>query len=92
MYLYPLVPIVVTIAYAARWGGTLYYVAAMLGAFVWGSLRLAGVPALRELIVGLDKIAWGVAFFLLAMMASLAKAGLWNRWRTTRCYGPALKH
>ncbi len=85
VYLYPVVPIVVALACAARWGGQLYYAAATFGALVWGAgYGWQGYRQLRELIVGLDKIAWGGAFFLLAAILSLAKAGIWTRWCARR--------
>ena len=34
---------------------------------------------LRKVVVGLDQIAWGMLFFLLAMAISLRKAGIWPR-------------
>jgi hypothetical protein len=32
---------------------------------------------LRKVVVGLDQIAWGLLFFLLAAAISLRKAGIW---------------
>ena len=32
---------------------------------------------LRQLVVGLDQIVWGMIFFLVAMAISLRKAGIW---------------
>jgi hypothetical protein len=34
---------------------------------------------LRKVVVGLDQIAWGMIFFLIAMAISLRKAGIWPR-------------
>ena len=48
VYLYPVVPIVVASACAARWGGQLYYAAATFGALVSGAGWLAGVPATAQ--------------------------------------------
>ena len=74
VYLYPLVPIVVALAYAARWGGQLYYAAATVGTIMWGAgYGWQGYRQLAELIVGLDKIIWGVAFFLLAAWSAWPK-------------------
>ncbi len=85
VYLYPLVPIVVGLAYAARWGGSLYYAAAVAGATMWPlAYGWHGYRQWRLLIAGLDKILWGVAFFLLAAIVSLIKAGVWTRWRAWR--------
>ncbi|MFI5459502.1 MAG: hypothetical protein ACHRXM_29095 [Isosphaerales bacterium] len=33
---------------------------------------------LRRVLVGLDQIAWGMVFFLIAMAISLRKAGVWT--------------
>ncbi|MES1212948.1 MAG: hypothetical protein ABUL64_00035, partial [Singulisphaera sp.] len=85
VYLYPLLPILVSLGYAARWGGALYYAAAAVGLTLWpAGYGWQAYRQLRELFVGLDKIAWGVAFFLLAALVSLAKAGFWARLRTWR--------
>jgi hypothetical protein len=43
---------------------------------------------LRNVVVGLDQIAWGMLFFLLAMAISLRKAGLWPR--ASKGYDPLL--
>lgn len=85
VYLYPLLPITVGFAYAAMWGGSLYYAIAAAGAMMWPlTYGWHGYRQLRTLIVGLDKILWGVAFFLLAALVSLAKAGAWARLRAWR--------
>ena len=82
VHLYPLLPITVGFAYAACWGGSLYYATAAAGATLWPiTYGWHGYRHLRTLIVGLDMILWGVAFFLLAAMLSLIKAGVWSRWR-----------
>jgi hypothetical protein len=38
----------------------------------------------RKVVVGLDQIAWGMLFFLVAMAISLRKAGLWPGTVPTR--------
>jgi hypothetical protein len=43
---------------------------------------------LRKVVVGLDQIAWGMLFFLLATAISLRKAGLWPR--ASKGYDPLL--
>jgi hypothetical protein len=40
----------------------------------------------RKVVVGLDQIAWGMLFFVLAMAISLRKAGLWPR--ASKAYDP----
>jgi hypothetical protein len=85
VYLYPLLPITIGFAYAACWGGSLYYAVAAAGATMWPvAYGWQGYQQLRTLIVGLDMILWGVAFFLLAAMLSLIKAGVWSRVRSWR--------
>jgi hypothetical protein len=39
-------------------------------------IGLRGYLYARQFVAGLDRIAWGMAFFLLATLISLAKAGL----------------
>jgi hypothetical protein len=43
---------------------------------------------LRKVVVGLDQIAWGMLFFLVAMAISLRKAGIWPR--ASKAYDPLL--
>jgi hypothetical protein len=83
---------------AAAWAGTyglllrdrLYLTAA--GTSLAGWLGHSGVQTygqLRKVVVGLDQIAWGMLFFLLAMAISLRKAGIWPRASSKR-YDPLL--
>jgi hypothetical protein len=82
----------------AAWGGMfglllrdrLYLISA--GASLAGWLGHSGVQTygqLRKVVIGLDQIAWGMLFFLLAMAISLRKAGIWPRVSSKR-YDPLL--
>ncbi len=88
VFAYPLLPIGVALWYGHRYGGPMYYAAATLGtlygpsAYCW-----AGYRELRAQFDGIDKIAWGIAFFLLAAVLSLAKAGYGARLRGARAAG-----
>ncbi len=67
----------------------LYFVSAGTSLGVW--LLHSGIglyDQLRKVVVGLDQIAWGMLFFLLAMAISLRKAGLWPRG--SKAYDPLL--
>jgi hypothetical protein len=58
----------------------LYPTGAAINVAAW--LAHSGVQTysqLRKVLVGLDQIAWGMLFFLVAMAISLRKAGLWPR-------------
>ena len=78
--LYPLVPIGAAAVYGWVMGGPLYYAAAIAGVMVWvAAWGVTGYRHLQHQIAGLNRIAWGIAFFLLAAMLSLAKAGIWSR-------------
>ena len=62
-----------------------YYAAAVGSLACW--FAVAGwhvYQLLRQWISGLDQIAWGALFFVVALLISLAKAGLpqrvWDRW------------
>jgi hypothetical protein len=79
----------------AAWAGAfslaardrLYLVSAGGSLAAW--LGHSGVQAyghLRKVVVGLDQIAWGLLFFLLAAAISLRKAGVWPGARSRR-YG-----
>ena len=43
-----------------------------------------GYLLVRQWVVGLDRIAWGLASFLVAAAISLWKAGLPQRWRARK--------
>ncbi|HEY4311853.1 MAG TPA: hypothetical protein VGN12_20565 [Pirellulales bacterium] len=84
-YVYPVVPLAVALVYARFVGGGLYYAAAASGAtlctaaYGWRSYR-----HLRHVIAGLDLIACGILFFLMAAVVSFRKARLCQRWRSRR--------
>jgi len=82
---YPTLAVVVAIVYgyfvANRW----YYAAAFGCLSCWLALvGWHGYRLLRQSIVGLDHIACGVLFFLLAMLISLTKTGFPQRWLPRR--------
>jgi hypothetical protein len=75
--------LIVALALVYGWliGGPPYYAAAAVGALSWAvSYGWNSYLSLRASIVGLNLIIWGIAFFALAAVISLAKAGLWARW------------
>jgi hypothetical protein len=78
---YPLILVTIAVGYGVFVGSRAYLVAASLGLGGWLSLiGLRGYLYVRQFVAGLDRIAWGMAFFLLATLISLAKAGLLRRW------------
>jgi hypothetical protein len=87
---YPLLMAAVAAGYGYACGGRPYYLVS--GAILGGVLAVMGSRGyllVRQRVVGLDRIAWGLASFLVAAAISLWKAGLpkrwWARWRATRC-------
>jgi hypothetical protein len=78
---YPMIMVVIATTYGFLFGSRAHLYAATLSVAGW--LTLVGVRGYlqaRQVVAGLDRIAWGMAFFLLAMLISLAKAGLLRRW------------
>jgi hypothetical protein len=78
---YPMMLVVIATSYGFLFGSRAHLLAATWSVAGW--LALVGVRSfleVRKYVAGLDRIAWGMAFFLLAMMISLAKAGLLRRW------------
>ena len=58
-----------------------FLLAATLSVAGWVALvGFRGFLHFRQLVPGLDRIAWGMAFFLLATLISLAKAGVLRKW------------
>jgi hypothetical protein len=56
----------------------LYLISAGASLAAWlGHSGLQAYVQLRKVVVGLDQIAWGLLFFLLAAAISLRKAGIW---------------
>ncbi len=78
---YPLAAAAVAAGYGYAFGGVPFYLAsgAILGA-VLAVLGSRGYLLLRLRVAGLDRIAWGLASFLVAAAVSLRKAGLPRRW------------
>jgi hypothetical protein len=78
---YPMIMVVIATTYGYLFGSRAHLYAATLSVAGW--LALVGVRGYlqaRQFVAGLDRIAWGMAFFLLAMLISMAKAGLLKRW------------
>lgn len=74
---YPIVPILVALAYAGLVGGRPFYVASAVGAIAWVGISGAqGYAWLRGIVSGLDQIAMGLAAFGVAAAISLFKAGM----------------
>jgi hypothetical protein len=86
---YPLLIAAWAGGFAALVRDRLYFAAAGTSLAAW--LLHSGIEMydqLRKVVVGLDQIAWGMLFFLLAMAISLRKAGLWPR--ASKGYDPLL--
>jgi hypothetical protein len=78
---YPIVMAAIALGYGWLVGGWPFF--AVSGTILGGVLILFGSKwyvLLRQQVVGLDRIAWGLASFLLAALISLWKAGLLQRW------------
>jgi hypothetical protein len=85
---YPAGAIVVAAAYGALVGNRWFLLAALGNLGYW--LAVSGGRAyghLRQTLLGLDHIAWGVLSFLVAMLISLTKAGMPQRWLARRRTG-----
>jgi hypothetical protein len=58
----------------------IYHLIASVIVAIWvGNLSFHNYLQLRPLIAGIDQIAFGLVFFLIAAVISLKKAGLWPR-------------
>ncbi|WP_435017801.1 hypothetical protein TA3x_005421 [Tundrisphaera sp. TA3] len=80
---YPLAMAAIALAYGYRCGGPIYYVPAAAG--LGTALLMTGARGYlywRSRVVGLDRIALGLASFLVAALISLRKAGLRIRPRS----------
>jgi hypothetical protein len=78
---YPLILVTIATGYGVLVGSRAYLVAASLGVGGWlAFVGIRGYLYVRQFVAGLDRIAWGMAFFLLATLISLAKAGVLRRW------------
>jgi hypothetical protein len=77
---YPMILVVVATAYGYCFTSREFLLAATLSVAGWVALvGFRGYLQMRQFVAGLDRIAWGMAFFLLAAAISLAKAGLLRR-------------
>jgi hypothetical protein len=82
---YPYLLSLVAAGYAYLTGCRLYLAAACAGVTGW--ITVVGWQTyldLRRLLVGLDWIVGGLAFFALAAVISLNKAGVWAKWHGLR--------
>jgi hypothetical protein len=78
---YPLVVALLALGYGLLVRDRLFYAAAAAGSAAWLAVAGArGYATLRRLVVGLDQIALGLLFFLLAATISLIKTGAVARW------------
>jgi hypothetical protein len=78
---YPMILVIAATTYGFLFGSRAHLYAATLSVAGWVTLvGVRGYLHARQLVAGLDRIAWGMAFFLLATLISLAKAGLLRRW------------
>jgi hypothetical protein len=77
---YPLLIAAWAGGFAALARDRLYFVSAGTSLAAWPLHTGIGMyDQLRRVVVGLDQIAWGMLFFLVAGAISLRKAGLWPR-------------
>lgn len=82
---YPLLAASVALAYASVTHLRLAYASAATSLGLWFAFVGWGVyRQWRQVVVGLDHITWGLAFFALAALISLAKAGVLARWALHR--------
>ncbi|HJT36447.1 MAG TPA: hypothetical protein VJ783_30775 [Pirellulales bacterium] len=73
--LHALVWIIVAVAYGWSLGLRYYYGVAAVVAAIWLSAALVQLYAwLRPFVAGLDRLVWGLAFFLAAVIVSVLKA------------------
>jgi len=78
--------IVVAVAYGYFTATRMYLAIAATSALSWVAMMSShGYRYLRLFIAGLDQIAWGLAFFLLAVLISLAKAGAFRKRGESAC-------
>jgi hypothetical protein len=78
---YPLLLALVALEFGYSTGHQLFFVAAAANVSEWSLVTLSqGYWALRGVLAGLDAIALGLVFFVVAALISLGKAGLLSRW------------
>ncbi len=77
---YPLLMAAWAWSYSYPFKDLLYLRSGAVSAAGWmAHYGLEVYPQLRKVVVGLDQIALGMIFFLIAMTISLKKAGIWPR-------------
>jgi len=82
---YPLPAIAVALLYGYLVGNRAYYSTAVATACGWSVLfGWRGYQYLRQMVIGLDHIALGIAFFALAILVSLTKMERFRRWVARR--------
>jgi hypothetical protein len=85
MAVYPALVMAASLAYGRLVRNRWYFASALgtLGSWLavrsWRTYR-----HVRQAVSGLDYIAWGILFFPLALLISLSKAGLPQRWLARR--------
>jgi hypothetical protein len=82
---YPVLVAVLAVVYARLVGGWPFYavsgsIAGLLLAIFGGRIYVV----LRQQVAGLDRIAWGLASFMVAALISLWKAGAFRKWLDRR--------
>jgi hypothetical protein len=89
LILYPALAVGAAFAYGRLVGNRWYYASAAGILLGWPVLvGWKGYRRLRRILPGLAYVAWGLVFFLIAMLISLTKAGLLNRWLPRRTPQP----
>ena len=93
---YPPVIAILSFAFGRRFHDLRYFASAAAAAAAWsGHSGMQSYQQLRRAVVGLDQIAYGLLFFVVATSISLNKAGIWprslSRWvvRSLRRSSPA---
>jgi hypothetical protein len=82
---YPLVVAVIAWIYARLMHDRLYLATAAAILAIWmAEFGLYAYAQLRKVLVGVDQVACGLLFFVIAIAISLRKAGLWPKW-VRRC-------
>jgi hypothetical protein len=82
---YPILAVAVAIGYGRLVGNRWYYASAAGILIGWPVLvGWRGYQRLRRTMPGLAYVVWGLFFFLIAMLISLTKAGLVERWLPRR--------
>jgi hypothetical protein len=89
---YPLLIAVACFALAYVERERIYLASSAVSATSWlASLSLGAYDRIRKVVAGIDQIAWGMLFFLIALSISLRKADLWRRGILRACLGQLLR-